>query len=342
MPQYNDIGIDLGTSNILIFMRGKGVVLKEPSIVTIDRDSRKTLAIGNDALRMLGRTPSNILAVQPLRQGIISDFELTSIMLRYFVQKTIGKRYFSRPRAIISVPSGVNEIERRSLVSIMYDIGMRKTQLLEKPLAAAIGAKLPIEQAYGTMIVDIGAGVTDIAVISGGRIIVSGMSKIGGHSFTDAITRYLRLRHNIAIGERSAEEIKLTIGSAIARADELHMDITGRNILSGIPKTMKISSTEICESLDDPLQVLSDNIRTALVDTPAELASDIFDRGITLSGGGAELYGIEHALKKSLNIDCTVANEAQTCVVRGCGEVLLNPKEYNRYVANSQKRYHGI
>lgn len=341
MAQYNDIGIDLGTSNVFIYMRGKGIILKEPSVVAIDRDSRKVLAIGDDAQRMLGRTPSNILAVQPLRQGAISDFELTGIMLRYFMQKVIGRRLFSRPRAVMSIPSGVNEIEKRSIISVMFDAGMRRTQLLDKPLAAAIGAKLPIDEAYGTMIVDIGAGVTDIAIISMGQTVISGMSKIGGDQFSDAIIRHLRRKHNLLIGERSAEELKINIGSATPRSEEIYMDVTGRNLLTGIPKTMRITSDEVTEALDEPLQAFIESLHAALENTPAELAADIFERGITFTGGGAELFGLDEAIEKALNVPCHIASDPQTSVVRGCGEVLENPKDLNRFLDEGRKRMPG-
>lgn len=339
MAQFSDIGIDLGTSNVFIYMRGKGIILKEPSVVAIDRDTRKVLAIGDDAQRMLGRTPSNILAIQPLRQGVISDFELTGTMLRYFMQKVIGKRLFSRPRAVMSIPSGVNEIEKRSILSVMFDAGMRRTQLLDKPLAAAIGAKLPIDEAYGTMVVDIGAGVTDIAIISMGTTVISGMSKIGGDQFTDAIIRHLRRKHNLLIGERTSEELKINIGSAVPRADEIYMDVTGRSLLTGIPKTMRVTPDEVTEALDAPLQSFIESLHSALEKAPAELAADIFERGITFTGGGAELFGLSEAIEKALSVPCHIAPDPQTSVVRGCGEVLENPKELNRFLEDARKRF---
>ncbi len=341
MAQFNDIGIDLGTSNVFIYMRGKGIILNEPSIVAIERDTRKVLAIGNDAQLMLGRTPSNILAIQPLRQGVITDFDLTGTMLRYFMQKVIGKRLFSRPRAVMSVPSGVNEIEKRSIISVMFDAGMRRTQLLEKPMAAAIGAKLPIDETYGTMIVDIGAGVTDIAVISMGQIIVSGMSKVGGDQFTDAIIRHLRRKHNLLIGERTAEELKVNIGSVLPRSEQIYLDVTGKNILTGIPKTMRITSDEVTEALDDPLQAFIESLHAALENTPAELAADVFERGIYFTGGGAALFGLEEAVEQVLKVPCHVVSNPQTSVVRGCGEVLENPKELNRFLDDGRKRYNN-
>ncbi|MCL2866967.1 MAG: rod shape-determining protein [Clostridia bacterium] len=332
MAQSGDIGIDLGTSSILIYMQGKGVVLNEPSVMAIDRDSRRVLAIGSDAQRMLGRTPSNILAIQPLRQGVINDFELTGAMLHYLVQKVIGKRFFNRPRAVMAVPTGVNEIEKRSLMSIMLDASVRKTQLVEKTVAAAIGAKLSIHEAYGNMIVDIGAGVTDIAVISSSHIILSGMLKTGGDQFTEAIVRHLKRKHNLYIGNRSAEELKVNIGSVIPRADDIYMDVTGRSLLSGVPKTISISSGELTEAMDDPLQAFIEGLHRSLEETPAELVEDIYDKGITLSGGGAELSGLDIAIFEALKVKCFVAPDPQKTVVRGCGEVVENPREMNRFL----------
>ena len=339
MAQYSDIGIDLGTSNVYIYMRGRGIILTEPAIVAIERDSRKVVSIGEDAQHMLGRTPSNILAIQPLRQGGITDFELTGTMLRYFIQKVIGKRFFSRPRAVMSMPSGVNEIEKRSIISVMFDAGMRRTQLLDKPMAAAIGAKLPIDEAYGTMIVDIGAGITDIAVISMDQIIISGMSKVGGDQFTDAIVRHLRRKHNLLVGERTAEELKINIGSVLPRQEQIFMDVTGKNVLTGIPKTMRITSDEITEALDDPAQAFIESLHSALENTPAELAADVFERGIYFTGGGAALFGLTEAVEKALKVPCHVPADPRNAVVLGCGEVLENPKDLSRFLDDGRKRY---
>ena len=224
MASVNDLAIDLGTSNILIYMKGKGIILREPTVVAIDRDTRDVLAFGEEARRMIGRTPSNILAIRPLREGVISDYELVSYMLKGFVLKAIGKHMFARPRAVLSLPTGVNEMERRSIISTMFDAGMRRTQLLDRTIAAAIGAGLPIDEAYGTMIVDISAGVSDVAVLSLGKVVVSDCSKVGGDKLDDAIIRYLRRKHNLLIGERTAEELKINIGSAIPRSDQLYME----------------------------------------------------------------------------------------------------------------------
>ncbi|MBP3453274.1 MAG: rod shape-determining protein [Clostridia bacterium] len=322
MAQVNDIGIDLGTSNVLIYMKGKGIVLREPAVVAIERESKKVLAVGNDAYRMIGRTPNNVLAVRPLRQGTVADFELTSTMLRYFVGNVVGRRMFSRPRAVISVPSGVNEVEKRSIISIMFDAGMRRTQLLDRPVAAALGVGLPFTEAYGTMIVDMGAGVTDIAVLSMGEVVVSSCVPIGGDYFDDAIIRYLRKKHNLLIGERTAEEIKVNIGCAIPMASEITMDVTGRNLISGMPKTQAVTSADIFEALKDPISELIESIQAVIERTPPQLASDIFEDGIVFSGGAAALNGLSEAIYGALKIPCGVADDPQTSVVMGCGRAL--------------------
>ena len=322
MASISDIGIDLGTSQILIYMKGKGIILREPTVVAIDRDSRDILAFGDEAKRMIGRTPGNILAIRPLREGAISDYELVSFMLKGFVLKAIGKHMFARPRAILALPTAINEMEKRSLISTMFDAGMRRTQLLNRSLAAALGAGLPMDEAYGTMIVDISAGVTDIAVLSFGKVIVSDCAKAGGDRFDDAIIRHLRRKHNLLIGERTAEELKINIGSAIPRSEQLYMEVTGRNLITGLPKTMRITSDDITEAIDEPLQQLIESIHGVLEHTPAELAADIFEYGILLSGGGAEMFGLCEAIADALKVPCSCAEDPQTNVVMGCGRAL--------------------
>lgn len=341
MAATNDIGIDLGTSNILIYMKGHGIVLREPTVVAIDRDTRDVLAFGEDARRMVGRTPSNILAIRPLREGVISDYELVSIMLKGFVMKAVGKRMFARPRAILSLPTQVNEMEKRSIISTMFDAGMRRTQLLDRTLAAALGAGLPIDEAYGTMIVDISAGVSDVAVLSFGKVVVSDCTKTGGDRFDDAIIRYLRRKHNLLIGERTAEELKINIGSAIPRADQLYMEVTGRNLITGLPKTMRITSDDITEAIDEPLQQLIESIHGVLEHTPAELAADIFEYGILLTGGGAEMFGLCEAIADALKVPCSCADEPQTNVVIGCGRALENMQDLGRFLDDGRRRLLG-
>lgn len=341
MASVNDLAVDLGTSNILIYMKGKGIILREPTVVAIDRDTRDVLAFGEEARRMIGRTPGNILAIRPLREGVISDYELVSYMLKGFVLKAIGKHMFARPRAILSLPTGVNEMERRSIISTMFDAGMRRTQLLDRTIAAAIGAGLPIDEAYGTMIVDISAGVSDVAVLSLGKVVVSDCSKVGGDKLDDAIIRYLRRKHNLLIGERTAEELKINIGSAIPRSDQLYMEVTGRNLISGLPKTMRITSDDVTEAIDEPLQQLIESIHGVLEHTPAELAADIFEYGILLTGGGAELFGLCEAIADALKVPCSVAEDPQINVVMGCGKALENLADLGKFLDDNRRRLIG-
>ncbi len=338
MASYSDIAIDLGTSQIFIYMKGKGIVLREPAVVAVDRANHNILAIGEEAQKMIGRTPSSILAVRPLRDGSINDFELTSTMLRYFVSKVVGKRFFSRPKAIIVPPTGVNAMEKRSIVSAMFDAGMRRTQMVEKPIAAALGAGVELTSAYGTMVIDISAGVSDIAVLSLGKVVLGDVSKVGGDQFDDALIRLLRKKHNLLIGERTAEELKITIGSVLPRAEQLSMDVTGRNLLTGLPKTMRITSDELTESFDEPLQALIESIHGILEHTPAELAADIFEYGIMLTGGGAALSGLPEAISAALQIPCDVADDPQTCVVLGAGQILENPQTLRDYLDINRRK----
>lgn len=322
MAQVSDLGIDLGTSNVLIYMKGKGIVLREPAVVAIERTTKHVLAVGSDAYKMIGRTPGNVLAVRPLRQGVSSDFELTNTMLRYFVGHVIGKRFFSRPRVVMSVPTGVNDSEKHNLIRIMLDAGAKHTQLIDRPTAAALGVGIPFQEAYGSMIVDMAAGVTDIAVLSMGEIVSASCVPIGGDYFDDAIIRYLRKKHNLLIGERTAEEIKINIGSAVPQPTEVAMEVTGRNLLSGLPKTQAITTTEIYEALKDPVADLIDSIQAVIERTPPQLASDIFEEGIVLTGGAAALTGLAEAVYNALRVPCGVADDPQTSVVMGCGKAL--------------------
>lgn len=343
MAQVNDIGVDLGTSNVLIYMKGKGIVLREPAVVAIERESKKVLAVGSDAYRMIGRTPSNVMAVRPLRQGTVADFDLTGTMLRYFVGNVVGRRMLSRPRAVISVPSGVNEMEKRSIISIMFDAGMRRTQLLDRPIAAALGVGIQFQEAYGSMIVDMGAGVTDIAVLSMGEVVVASCVPIGGDYFDDAIIRYLRKKHNLLIGERTAEEIKVNIGCAVPQANEITMDITGRNLVSGLPKTQSVTTGEIFEALKDSVSELIEAIQAVIERTPPQLASDIFEDGIVFTGGASALTGLSEAVYTALKIPCGVADDPQTSVVMGCGRTLEDLNGMKHLLADSRKSWgrHG-
>ncbi|MCI5565381.1 MAG: rod shape-determining protein [Clostridiales bacterium] len=338
MASVLDIGVDLGTASVVIYGKGKGIVLNEPAVIAFDRDTRNVLAVGEEAQRMLGRTPGNIVAMRPLGDGMVADFELASAMLRYFVNKVVGKHLFGGPRVILSVPAGVNEVERHSIMTSLFEAGARRTQLMERPIAAAIGAGLPIGDAYGEMVCDIGAGVTDIAVMSLGRVVVRDTVKTGGDAFDDAIIRYIRRKHNLLIGELTAEDLKINIGSVMPRNEQFYMEITGRNLISGLPKVMRIQSDEITEALDEPLQALLEAIHAVLEHTPAELVADIFESGITLTGGGAQLGGLCEAIAASLKVDCHPAENPQECVARGCGLTLENWSEFGKFLGDRRKR----
>lgn len=341
MATVLDIGIDLGTASVVIYGKGKDVVLNEPAYIAFDRDTRSVLAVGEEARRMAGRTPSNIAALRPLQNGMISDLDMVCVMLRYFVNKVVGKRLIGGPRILISVPTKVNDIEKHRIATSMFETGARRTQMMDRPLAAAIGAKLPIGEAYGQMIVDVGGGTTDIAVISQGKVIASNRdsaNQIGGDTFDDAIIRYIRRKHNLLIGEPTAEDLKISIGSALPRSEQFYMEITGRNLISGLPKIMRITSDEIAEALDDPLHALLEAIQAVLEKTPAELLADIYETGLTLSGGGAQLAGLSEAVSLMLQIPCTLAESPQECVARGCGLTLENWSEFSQYLNDRRKR----
>lgn len=336
MTQVSDLGIDLGTSNVLIYQKGKGIVLRQPAVVAIERTSKKVLAVGTEAYRMIGRTPGNVLALRPLRQGVVSDFELTNTMLRHFMSMVIGKRIFGRPRVVLSVPSGVNEAEKSSLISILFDAGAKRTQMLDRPIAAAMGVGMDFQKPYGCMVVDMGAGVTDIAVLASGQVIEAASVCYGGDYFDDAIIRYLRKKHNLLIGERSAEEVKITLGTAVPPVSPLTSEVTGRDLLSGLPKTLTVSTSEIYEAVKDAVADLIESIQGVLERTPPQLASDIFEDGIVLTGGAASLAGLPEAIYNELHIPCGVADDPQTSVVLGCGRALDNPNAYKSVLSDSR------
>ena len=313
--QYTDIGIDLGTASILVYIRGKGVVLKEPSVVAFDRDTNKIKAIGEDARLMLGRTPGNIVAVRPLRQGVISDYTVTEKMMKYFIQKALGKKSFRKPRIAVCVPSGVTEVEDAT-----YQAGAREVSIIEEPIAAAIGAGIDISKPCGNMIVDIGGGTSDIAVISLGGTVVSASIKIAGDDFDEAIVRYMRKKHNLLIGERTAEDLKIKIGSAYKRPEVDSVEVRGRNLVTGLPRTVKVTSEETEEALKEATSQIIDTIHSVLEKTPPELAADIADRGIVLTGGGSLLRGLEDLIYAKTGINTMTAEDPMTCVAIGTGK----------------------
>jgi len=316
-----DIGIDLGTASVLVYVKGKGIVLNEPSVVALDRTTNKVTKVGEEAQRMLGRTPGNIVAIRPLRDGVISDYEITEKMLKHFLKKVCGKRIF-KPRVVVCVPSGVTEVEERAVIDAAEQAGASKAKLIEEPIAAAIGAGVDISKPYGTMIVDIGGGTTDVAVISLGGIVVSNSIKVAGDKFDEAIVRYVRKKHNIMIGERTAEILKTQIGCVYPRPEVLSMEIRGRSLLSGLPETVVITSTELMEALAETVGYIVEATHNVLERTPPELVGDISDRGIILTGGGSLIYGLDQLLSKELGINVRIADDPISCVAIGTGKAL--------------------
>lgn len=326
MKLGQDIGIDLGTATVLVYIKGKGIVLSEPSVVALDKNTDKILAVGEEARRMLGRTPGNIVAIRPLREGVISDYNITERMLKYFINKVCGNKSFRlfKPRIMVCVPSGVTEVERRAVIDAAIQAGARKTYLIEEPIAAAIGAGIDISKACGSMVVDVGGGTTDIAVISFGGTVISTSIKIAGDKFDEAIVRYMRKKHNIMIGERTAEDLKINIGSVFPRVKEVSMEIRGRNLVSGLPKTISVMSSDIMEALEEPVSSIIEAVHSVLEKTPPELAADIGDRGIVLTGGGSLIYGMDKLLQQKTGINVIIAEDAVSCVALGTGEALNN------------------
>ncbi|MCR5155722.1 MAG: rod shape-determining protein [Butyrivibrio sp.] len=317
--QFADIGIDLGTASVLVYIKGKGVVLKEPSVVAYDRDTEEIKAIGEDARLMLGRTPGNIVAVRPLRQGVISNYKITEQMMRYFIKKAVGRRMLRKPFIAVCVPSGATEVEKKAVEDATRLCGARDVKTIEEPIAAAIGAGIDITKPCGNMIVDIGGGTSDIAVISLGGTVVSTSVKVAGDDFDEAIVRYMRKKHNLLIGDRTAEDIKIKIGSAYPRAEDDYMDVRGRNLVTGLPKTVRVSSEETEEALREPTSQIIEAIHSVLENTPPELAADIADRGIVLTGGGALLRGLEDLIYSKTGINTMTAEDPMTAVAIGTG-----------------------
>ncbi len=315
-----DIGIDLGTASILVYVKGKGVILKEPSVVAFDRDSNEVKAIGEEARLMLGRTPGNIVAIRPLRKGVISDYTVTEKMIKYFVQKALGKRTFKKPRISICVPSGVTEVESKAVEEAAYAAGAREVKLIEEPVAAAIGAGIDISKPCGNMIVDIGGGTCDIAVISLGGTVVNTSIKLAGDDFDEAIVRYMRKKHSLLIGERTAEDIKIKIGTTYPLIENERMEVRGRNLVTGLPKTVTVTSSETEEALRETTGQIVEAVISVLEQTPPELSADILDRGIVLTGGGAMLRGLEELIEERTGINTMTADEPMQVVAVGTGQ----------------------
>ena len=317
-----DIGVDLGTASVLVYVKNKGIVLNEPSVLAMDVETGRILAVGEDARKMLGRTPERISAIRPLRDGVISDYDVTERMLRYFVKKVVGQRLIFRPRVVVCVPAGVTEVERRSVIDATIEAGARDTYLIEEPLAAAIGAGMDIAKPYGSMVVDIGGGTTDVAVISLSSLVVAETIKVAGDKFDDAIMRYMRKRHNLLVGERTAEEIKKNVGCAFPRRETIYMEVTGRDLMNGLPHTVSVGSDEMIEALEEPLASIIEAICQVLERTPPELASDISQRGIVMTGGGSLLYGLDRLISENTKVPCYVAEDPVSCVAIGTGRAL--------------------
>ena len=316
------IGIDLGTANVLVYVQGKGIVIQEPSVVAVSEDNR-IVAVGEDAREMIGRTPGNIQAIRPMKDGVIADYVITEAMLRYFIGRARkGSLSFTRPEVMISVPAGVTSVEKRAVRDAAIKAGAKEAYLIEEPLAAAIGASVPIGGPTGNMIIDIGGGTTEIAVIALGGIVVSSSLRVAGNRFDEAIATYIRKKYNLMIGERTAEEVKIAIGTALPLERELQMDVRGRDLIAGLPRTIPITSSEVTEAIELPLQQLVAAVRSVLEQTPPELSSDIIDRGMVMSGGGALLRNIDELLKQVTGVPCHVAENPLHCVAIGTGLAL--------------------
>ena len=322
------VGIDLGTANILVYVKGKGIVLREPSVVAVDKDTDKILAIGQEARDMIGRTPGNIVAIRPLRDGVIADYEMTESMIRHFLEKVIGRSFLFRPKVMICVPTGVNDVEKRAVQEAAEQAGAKHTELIEEPIAAALGAGIDISEPMGSMVVDIGGGTCDVAVISLGGIVVGESLRVAGDKFDSDIEFYIKKQYSLMIGERTAENIKVEVGAAYPGARKKNMNVRGRDVISGLPKNITIESDKIAEALHDSVESIVTCVKNVLEKTPPELAADIMDHGIILTGGGAMLYGLADLIRKETNIPAMLADDPLSCVAIGTGKAL----EFNKKV----------
>ena len=318
-----DIGIDLGTATVIAYVKGKGIVLREPSVVAVDNNTGEVLAVGQEARRMLGRTPGNIVATRPLKDGVISDYTVTEKMLKYFINKICGKFLFA-PRIMICIPSRVTEVEKKAVIDAATQAGARKVYLIEEPIAAAIGAGIDISKPSGNMVVDIGGGTTDVAVISLGGSVVNASLKVAGDKFDEAVIRYIKKKHNVMIGERTAEDLKVTVGCVYPKIQDSEMEVRGRDLITGLPKTLKIHSSEMLEALIEPAMMIVDGVHSVLEKTPPELASDISDKGIYMTGGGCLIDGLDKLLKEKTGINVMIAQDTVSCVALGTGKALDN------------------
>ncbi|HPD88584.1 MAG TPA: rod shape-determining protein [Oscillospiraceae bacterium] len=334
-----DIGIDLGTANTLIFAKGKGIIMREPSVVAVDTRTDTVRYVGKEAKEVIGRTPGSIVAVRPLKGGVIADFDITASMIQIFLKKVFNNSVFARPRIVICIPSGVTEVERRAVKEAAIKAGARHVSVIEEPMAAAIGAGLPVAEACGSMVVDIGGGTSEVAVISLGGIVASRSVRVGGDEFDSAIISYIKRKYNLLIGERTAENIKITIGSAFPFEEEMEMEIKGRNLMDGLPKNIFITSEEIRSALADPLASIMDAIKSTLERTPPELSADIIDHGITLTGGGALLHNLDRLISQETGMPVHIADNPLDCVATGAGQVLDNIDLLREVITDSDRKY---
>lgn len=332
-----DIGIDLGTANTLVHVKGKGIVIREPSVVAINKNTKAILAVGDDAKSMIGRTPGDIVAIRPMKDGVIADFDVTQNMLKYFIRRAMGTGFISKPRVVICVPSGVTEVEKRAVEDATLAAGAKEAYLIEEPMAAAIGADLPVEEPSGSMIVDIGGGTSEVAVISLGGIVTSKSLRVAGDEFDTAIVLFVKKEYNLMIGERTAEQIKITIGNAFLKPKEEYMEVRGRDLITGLPKNVTLSSSEINEALKEPITAIIDSIKFTLEKTPPELAADIMDKGIMLGGGGALLSGLDKLIKEETGMPVTIAENPLDCVAIGTGKVLEEIEALRRVLITPRK-----
>jgi rod shape-determining protein MreB len=331
----NDVAIDLGTANTLVFVKGNGIVLNEPSVVALDQSSKKVYAVGSEAKAMLGKTPDHIAAIRPMKDGVIADFEITEMMLRDFIRRSQKKKFFIRPRIVIAVPSGITEVEKRAVRDSAEHAGAREVFLISEPIAAAIGVGLPVNKPAGNMIIDIGGGTTEIAVIALDGIVSNSSIRVAGDEMDEAIVQHVKKTYNMLIGEQTAESIKMKIGNAAKTNGRVEMEVKGRDLVHGIPKTLRLTGEEIREALNEPITQIIDALKSALEDTPPELAADIVDRGIVMTGGGSLLKGLDTLLKNETNLPINLVDDPLQCVVLGAGKVLDNVHMYDRILIHS-------
>lgn len=339
MAFTEEVGIDLGTANVLVYIKGKGIVLEEPSVVAVDEETDEILAVGQEAKEMLGRTPANIIALRPLRDGVISDYDVTERMLKYFIKKTCGSGRFFRPRIMVCVPSGVTEVEKRAVREAAAQAGGKDVFLMEEPLAAAIGADIDISRPEGTFVIDIGGGTSDVAVISLGGIVASTSLKVAGDRMDEAIIKYMRKKHKLYIGERMAETLKKEIGTAAPRPEEISYTCSGRDLVTGLPREVEVTSTEMMEALEEPLQAICEATHSVLEKTPPELAADISTSGIVITGGGALLYGIDQRIQQRTGINVRIAENPMDCVAIGTGKALENIDILQKSTVNRRRKF---